>query len=247
MNEAVKKDSSAVQGWSARLQKWWDEATAKSPEKSGEKAGKTGSNDSGGARRSKPASSLQQSLRDNKVSIISIGLLLLLSVTYFVVYWPKYRDLQEQENKIARIEQINAEIAQKKIQLEEQTAALTKEEQQHQYLLSSFFTQKELDRLFGNISLWAEDYRLQIEKIEKPNETLSKSSPSASSQESSSIKPIHIDIELTGKFFDYLALRNEVLSIDKALSIVNEEINVTSSGTVSVAFVMEVYIQDTTS
>jgi|GEM_PF-1904477 Tfp pilus assembly protein PilO len=240
MNDETKGNGTSEHTWYAPIVNWWNEKKTAGDGRSEIEARKSDSS----ARPPKSKGSLQQSIQDNKVSIVSLGLAALLLLTYFIVYWPQYRELQEQETKISSIAKLSSELAGKKAELQQQTAALVSEEEQYEYLLSSFFTAKELDRLFGNISLWAEDYRLQIESIQKPTESKAKST-SANESKEASIRPIHIDIEVSGRFFDYLALRNEILSIEKALSIFREEITVTGAGRVSVAFVMEVYIQDT--
>lgn len=234
MNDRKKVEGLTDKPWYAPLVRWWDKKNSPDVSRSKvDEARKTTSS------RANHKHNIPRRLQDHRVSIVSLALSLLLLSTYFVVYWPQYRELRDQEEKIASISKLSAELAAKKEQLQKQTVALEAEEKQYQYLLSSFFTPKELDRLFGNISLWAEDHRLQIERIEKPNDASSNLKNGGASK-GKNIRPIHIDVELSGRFFDYLALRDEILSVEKALSIFKEEITVTSAGKVSVIFVMEI-------
>ena len=102
-----------------------------------------------------------------KTAIVSVLILILIAAYVFFVYLPTQEDLRIKNEKISQIESLKYEIDDLSNSIEQAKIDLVIAQKEYERRTTLFHTDKELEDLYGQISLLAMQNKLTITKIEK--------------------------------------------------------------------------------
>ena len=186
-----------------------------------------------------------------------------------MVYLPTQEDLRIKNKKIAQIESIKFEIDDLSANIEQIQKELTIAQAEYERRSTLFYTDKELEDLYGQISLLAMKNKLTITKIDKGSERpiFSEGNCSNNSIDSEDefldeeqfldeemegegmlqnvgYYDFSVNLEITGNYTQFTNFRNGLAQLNKIVNINKEIITVESEskgGDVKVAMVIATY------
>ena len=203
------------------------------------------------------------------ISIVTV-LILIASYIYFI-YLPTQEELRIKNEKISQIEILRSEITVLSDRIVKAQADLVEAKKEYERRTTLFHTDKELEDLYGHISMLAMKNQLMVTKIEKGvekpifemvmSETQSSicdqnlanaesSDDFIMQQESPQLKKVAyyeflVDLEITGNYNNYTNFRNGLAKLKKIINIMRESIVVleseTRSGDVKVSSSLATY------
>ena len=187
-----------------------------------------------------------------KTALGVVGLLVLIGAYIFFVYLPTQEDLRIKNEKISQIEMLKYEIEDLSVGIEAAETELLAAQKEYERRTTLFHTDKELEDLYGQISLLAMQNKLLITKIQKGVERPvftedSCSNESASEDEfeedeqfydeemSVELKKVGyyefvVNLELSGNYNQFTSFRSGIAQLKKIININNETITVPESG-----------------
>ena len=184
------------------------------------------------------------------ISIVTV-LILIASYIYFI-YLPTQEELRINNEKISQIEILRSEITVLENRIVKAQADLDEAEKEYERRTTLFHTDKELEDLYGHISMLAMKNQLMVTKIEKGvenpifDETQSsicdrnlsnaENSDDFNMQESPQLKKVAyyeflVDLEISGNYNNYTNFRNGLAELKKIINIMKESIVVLESET----------------
>ena len=129
-----------------------------------------------------------------KYLIYSVVVLGLIGVVIFV-YIPQQQQKVRQQSRLAEVGNQSAELQSLKQKLAIEKSSLVVSKDRFNSLKARAYTQKELDRLFGNISYLANEYELLIDRIEQQSRPTKTSGTEADIE----FAQIQINLNVSGK------------------------------------------------
>lgn len=188
------------------------------------------------------------------ISIVTI-LILIASYIYFI-YLPTQEELRINNEKLSQIEIIRSEVTLLENRIVKAQADLDEAEKEYERRTKLFHTDKELEDLYGHISMLAMKNQLMVTKIEKgveipifevnTSETQSSTcdgnlsntmnSDDFNMQESPQLQKVAyyeflVDLEISGNYKNYTNFRNGLAKLKKIINIMRESIVVLESET----------------
>ncbi len=193
------------------------------------------------------------------ISIVTV-LILIASYIYFI-YVPTQEELRINNEKLSQIEILRSEVTVLENRIVKAQADLDEAEKEYERRTKLFHTDKELEDLYGHISMLAMKNQLMVTKIEKGVEkpifdeaqssicdrnlsnTNTENSDDFNMQESPQLKKVAyyeflVDLEISGNYKNYTNFRNGLAKLKKIINIMNESIVVF----VIIVFVIIVFI-----
>jgi Tfp pilus assembly protein PilO len=190
------------------------------------------------------------------ISIVTV-LILIASYIYFI-YLPTQEELRIKNEKISQIEILKSEITVLSDRIVKAQTDLDEAEKEYERRTKLFHTDKELEDLYGHISMLAMKNELMVTKIEKGVEmpifevimsgtqssicdgSLSDTvnSDDFNMQDAPQLNKVAyyeflVDLEISGNFYQYVEFRNGLAELNKIINIMSESIVVTESETIS--------------
>ena len=184
------------------------------------------------------------------ISIVTV-LILIASYIYFI-YLPTQEELRINNEKLSQIEILRSEVTVLSDRIVKAQADLDEAEKEYERRTTLFHTDKELEDLYGHISMLAMKNQLMVTKIEKGvenpifDETQSsicdrnlsnaENSDDFNMQESTQLKKVAyyeflVDLEISGNYNNYTNFRNGLAKLKKIINIMRESIVVLESET----------------
>ena len=184
------------------------------------------------------------------ISIVTV-LILIASYIYFV-YLPTQEELRINNEKLSQIEILKSEITVFENRIVKAQADLDEAEKEYERRTTLFHTDKELEDLYGHISMLAMKNQLMVTKIEKGvenpifDETQSSicdrnlsnadNTDDFNMQESPQLKKVAyyeflVDLEISGNYNNYTNFRHGLAKLKKIINIMRESIVVLESET----------------
>ena len=184
------------------------------------------------------------------ISIVTV-LILIASYIYFI-YLPTQEELRINNEKISQIEILRSEITVLSDRIVKAQADLDEAEKEYERRTTLFHTDKELEDLYGHISMLAMKNQLMVTKIEKGvenpifDETQSsicdrnlsnaENSDDFNMQESTQLKKVAyyeflVDLEISGNYNNYTNFRHGLAELKKIINIKRESVVVLESET----------------
>ena len=184
------------------------------------------------------------------ISIVTV-LILIASYIYFI-YLPTQEELRINNEKISQIEILRSEITVLENRIVKAQADLDEAEKEYERRTTLFHTDKELEDLYGHISMLAMKNQLMVTKIEKGvenpifDETQSsicdrnlsnaENSDDFNMQESTQLKKVAyyeflVDLEISGNYNNYTNFRHGLAELKKIINIKRESVVVLESET----------------
>ena len=184
------------------------------------------------------------------ISIVTV-LILIASYIYFI-YLPTQEELRINNEKISQIEILRSEIIVLSDRIIKAQADLDEAEKEYERRTTLFHTDKELEDLYGHISMLAMKNQLMVTKIEKGvenpifDETQSsicdrnlsnaENSDDFNMQESTQLKKVAyyeflVDLEISGNYNNYTNFRHGLAELKKIINIKRESVVVLESET----------------
>ena len=184
------------------------------------------------------------------ISIVTV-LILIASYIYFI-YLPTQEELRIKNEKISQIEILRSEITVLSDRIVKAQADLDEAEKEYERRTTLFHTDKELEDLYGHISMLAMKNQLMVTKIEKGvenpifDETQSsicdrnlsnaENSDDFNMQESTQLKKVAyyeflVDLEISGNYNNYTNFRQGLAELKKIINIMRESVVVLESET----------------
>ena len=188
------------------------------------------------------------------ISIVTV-LILIASYVYFI-YLPTQQELRIKNEKLSQIEILRSEVTVLSDRILKAQADLDEAQKEYERRTTLFHTDKELEDLYGHISMLAMKNQLMVTKIEKGvespifevilSETQSSICDGSSSntmnsddfntQEASQLKKVAyyeflVDLEISGNYKNYTNFRNGLAKLKKIINIMRESIVVLESET----------------
>lgn len=155
------------------------------------------------------------------------------------IYIPQQQQKSRQQSRLVEVGNQSIELKSRKAELANEIVLLEQTKERFNLLKARAYSQKELDRLFGNISYLANEYELLIDRIEQQ----SRQSDSLSTNAAIDFSQIEIHLNVSGKYLNYLSFRRALFGANKAIDIANEKIEVLpNSNYVQVVGVLKVYL-----
>ena len=102
-----------------------------------------------------------------KTILVVLAVFVFITLYVYFVYLPTQEDLRIKNNKISQIESIKYEIDELSVNIEQIQKDLKIAQTEYERRSTLFYTDKELEDLYGQISLLAMKNKLTITKIEK--------------------------------------------------------------------------------
>lgn len=168
-------------------------------------------------------------------TLVVVGL---IGVVIFI-YIPQQQQKSRQQSRLAEVGSQSVELQRLEQELAVEKGLLVASKEKFVDLTARAYTQKELDRLFGNISYLANEYQLLIDRIEQ--QSLPASAPNVGSKIQFSV--IQINLNVSGKYLNYLTFRRALFGANKAIDMPSEKIQVLpNSNSVQVVGVLRVYL-----
>jgi Tfp pilus assembly protein PilO len=178
-----------------------------------------------------------------KTAMVVVVVIALISAYVYFVYIPTQKDLKIKNAKIAQIQAIKNEIIQLNISIENAQEELEIAEAEYGRRTTLFHTDKELEDLYGQISLLAMQNKLLITKIEKGLEKPVFGEGTCSGvnmanddgTQQAQFQPVGyyefvVNLEISGNYNQFTNFRNGLAQLTKIININNETIIVPSSG-----------------
>jgi Tfp pilus assembly protein PilO len=175
---------------------------------------------------------------------VIVIIILIASYVYFV-YIPTQKDIKIKNQKISQIETIKYEIGTLSNKIKTAQEELELAEIEYERRTKLFHSDKELEDLYGQISLLAMQNKLMVTKIEKGvempvfavgscNISNNKDASSANSQQPPKLKKVGyyeftVDLEISGNYNFYTGFRNGLAQLTKIININTESIVVLES------------------
>ena len=184
------------------------------------------------------------------ISIVTV-LILIASYIYFI-YLPTQEELRINNEKLSQIEILRSEVTVLEDRIVKAQADLDEAEKEYERRTTLFHTDKELEDLYGHISMLAMKNQLMVTKIEKGvenpifDETQSsicdrnlsnaENADDFNMQESTQLKKVAyyeflVDLEISGNYNNYTNFRNGLAKLKKIININRESIVVLESET----------------
>ena len=188
------------------------------------------------------------------ISIVTV-LILIASYIYFI-YLPTQEELRINNEKLSQIEILRSEITVLSDRIVKAQADLDEAEKEYERRTTLFHTDKELEDLYGHISMLAMKNQLMVTKIEKgvekpifeviTSETQSSicdgslsntvNSDDFNMQEASQLKKVAyyeflVDLEISGNYNNYTNFRHGLAELKKIINIMRESVVVLESET----------------
>ena len=168
--------------------------------------------------------------------IVATVIVLIVSYVYFV-YIPTQKDLKIKNEKISQIETLKYEIDILSTEIKVAQDEFNVSETEYQRRTNLFHTDKELEDLYGQISLLAMQNKLMITRIEKGNELPVFAEGSCDSEidnyddddELIQLQKVGyyefiVDLEISGNYNFYTSFRNGLAQLKKIININSESI-----------------------
>jgi Tfp pilus assembly protein PilO len=184
------------------------------------------------------------------ISIVTV-LILIASYIYFI-YLPTQEELRINNEKLSQIEILRSEITVLENRIVKAQADLDEAEKEYERRTKLFHTDKELEDLYGHISMLAMKNQLMVTKIEKGvenpifdeaqssicdrNLSNTENSDDFNMQESPQLKKVAyyeflVDLEISGNYKNYTNFRNGLAELKKIINIMRESVVVLESET----------------
>ena len=184
------------------------------------------------------------------ISIVTV-LILIASYIYFI-YLPTQEELRINNEKISQIEILRSEITVLENRIVKAQVDLEEAEKEYERRTTLFHTDKELEDLYGHISMLAMKNQLMVTKIEKGvenpifDETQSsicdrnlsntENSDDFNMQEPTQLKKVAyyeflVDLEISGNYNNYTNFRYGLAELKKIINIMRESVVVLESET----------------
>jgi len=172
---------------------------------------------------------------------VFVTIILIASYIYFV-YIPTQKDLKIKNEKISQIEMIKYEIDSLSNEIKVAQEQLVLAENEYKRRSKLFHSDKELEDLYGQISLLAMQNKLMVTKIEKGSEvpvfadgSCDNSNNFINGQEQPQLQKVGyyeftVDLEISGNYNFYTGFRNGLAQLKKIININSESIVVLESG-----------------
>ena len=171
---------------------------------------------------------------------VVVTIILIASYIYFV-YIPTQKDLKIKNEKISQIEMIKYEIDSLSNEIKVAQEQLVLAENEYKRRSKLFHSDKELEDLYGQISLLAMQNKLMVTKIEKGSEvpvfadgSCDNSNNFVNGQEQPQLQKVGyyeftVDLEISGNYNFYTGFRNGLAQLTKIININTESIVVLES------------------
>jgi len=204
-----------------------------------------------------------------KSILVVVAVFIFIALYVYLVYLPTQEDLRIKNKKIAQIESIKYEIDDLSANIEQIQKELIIAQAAYERRSTLFYTDKELEDLYGQISLLAMKNKLTITKIEKGIERpiFSEGNCSNNSIDSEDefldeeqffdeemegegmlqnvgYYDFSVNLEITGNYTQFTNFRNGLAQLNKIVNINKETITVESEskgGDVKVAMIIATY------
>ena len=184
------------------------------------------------------------------ISIVTV-LILIASYIYFI-YLPTQEELRINNEKLSQIEILRSEVTVLEDRIVKAQADLDEAEKEYERRTKLFHTDKELEDLYGHISMLAMKNQLMVTKIEKGvenpifdeaqssicdrNLSNTENSDDFNMQESPQLKKVAyyeflVDLEISGNYKNYTNFRNGLAELKKIINIMRESVVVLESET----------------
>ena len=180
-----------------------------------------------------------------KIIMAVIVIIILIASYVYFVYIPTQKDIKIKNQKISQIETIKYEIGTLSNKIKTAQEELELAEIEYERRTKLFHSDKELEDLYGQISLLAMQNKLMVTKIEKGvempvfavgscNISNNKDASSANSQQPPQLKKVGyyeftVDLEISGNYNFYTGFRNGLAQLTKIININTESIVVLES------------------
>ena len=181
-----------------------------------------------------------------KIIMAVIVIIILIASYVYFVYIPTQKDIKIKNQKISQIETIKYEIGTLSNKIKTAQEELELAEIEYERRTKLFHSDKELEDLYGQISLLAMQNKLMVTKIEKGVEmpvfaggscnisNNNQDASSANSQQPLQLKKVGyyeftVDLEISGNYNFYTGFRNGLAQLTKIININTESIVVLES------------------
>ena len=175
-----------------------------------------------------------------KTLMIGVAILITIVCYIYFVYIPTQKDLQIKNDKIAQIETIKFEIATLSSEIIAGNEKLALAQVEYERRSALFHTDKEMEDMYGQISLLAMQNKLTVTKIQKGTEipVFADGSCASSNNLDDESEPMPrkvgyyefvVDLEISGNYNFYTSFRNGLAQLKKIININNESIIVLDS------------------
>jgi len=191
-----------------------------------------------------------------KILISIVTVLILIGAYIYFIYLPTQEELRINNEKLSQIEILRSEVEVLSDRIVKAKADLDVAEKEYERRTKLFHTDKELEDLYGHISMLAMKNQLMVTKIEKGieepifevilSETQSSICDRSSSsnmnsndfdvQEAPQLKKVAyyeflVELEISGNYKNYTNFRNGLAKLKKIINIMKESIVVLESET----------------
>ena len=181
------------------------------------------------------------------IMAVIVVIILIASYVYFV-YIPTQKDLKIKNEKISQIEMIKYEIDSLSNEIKVAEEQLLIAEKEYERRTKLFHSDKELEDLYGQISLLAMQNKLMVTKIEKgvempvfadgsceTNNNNYEDDNFVNEEEQPQLQKVGyyeftVDLEISGNYNFYTGFRNGLAQLKKIININSESIVVLESG-----------------
>ena len=181
-----------------------------------------------------------------KIIMAVIVIIILIASYVYFVYIPTQKDIKIKNQKISQIETIKYEIGTLSNKIKTAQEELELAEIEYERRTKLFHSDKELEDLYGQISLLAMQNKLMVTKIEKGVEmpvfavgscnisNNNQDASTANSQQPPQLKKVGyyeftVDLEISGNYNFYTGFRNGLAQLTKIININTESIVVLES------------------
>ena len=182
-----------------------------------------------------------------KVIIAVVVVIILIASYVYFVYIPTQKDLKIKNEKISQIEMIKYEIDSLSNEIKVAQEQLVIAENEYKRRSKLFHSDKELEDLYGQISLLAMQNKLMVTKIEKgvempvfadgscDNSNNYEDDNFVNEEEQPQLQKVGyyeftVDLEISGNYNFYTGFRNGLAQLKKIININSESIVVLESG-----------------
>jgi len=204
-----------------------------------------------------------------KTILVVLAVFVFITLYVYFVYLPTKEDLRIKNNKISQIESIKFEINELTVNIEQIQKDLKVAQAEYERRSTLFYTDKELEDLYGQISLLAMKNKLTITKIEKGTERPIFSDGNCANSSMDNEDEIldeeqfidegmegeaqlqqvgyydfSVNLEITGNYSQFTNFRNGLAQLNKIININKESIVVGSEskgGDVKVVMTIATY------
>jgi Tfp pilus assembly protein PilO len=204
-----------------------------------------------------------------KTILVVVAVFVFITLYVYFVYLPTKEDLRIKNNKISQIESIKFEINELSVNIEQIQKDLKIAQAEYERRSTLFYTNKELEDLYGQISLLAMKNKLTITKIEKGIEKpifsdgncannsmgnedeiideeqfIDEEMEGAGQLQQVGYYDFSVNLEITGNYSQFTNFRNGLAQLNKIMNINKESIVVGSEskgGDVKVVMIIATY------